>query len=104
MQAYQKFAAEIIAAYAQETEPNCARMMSTMPPEEAEIIAAVLGKDLPGDDPEKVVSDCIRRIRRIETEAELERLGVQLADSTKTVQQKQEIMLEIQRLNRELRG
>ncbi len=104
VQAYQKFAAEIIAAYAQETEPNCARMMSAMPPEEAEIIAAVLGKDLPGDDPEKVVSDCIRRIRRIETEAELERLGVQLADSTKTVQQKQEIMLEIQRLNRELRG
>lgn len=104
VQAYQKFAAEIIAAYAQETEPNCARMMSAMPPEEAEIIAAVLGKDLPGDDPEKVVSDCIRRIRRIETEAELERLGVQLADSTKTVQQKQEVMLEIQRLNRELRG
>lgn len=101
---YRSFAAEIIAAYAMDTEPNCARIMSAMSAEDAERIAAILREDLPGTEPEKSVADCIARIRKIDTELHLEELGKQLGDSTKTMQQKQDIMLEIQRLNRALRG
>ena len=101
---YETFASEIIAAYAMDTEPNCARIMSGMDPADAERIAAVLREDLPQSDPEKAVTDCIARLRKIDTEARLEELNRRLSDSTKSMQEKQDIMLEIQRLNRELRG
>ena len=101
---YKTFAAEIIAAYAMDAEPNCARIMSGMSSEDAERVAAILREDLPQTEPEKAVSDCIARIRKIDTELRLEELGKLLGDSTKTMQEKQEIMLEIQSLNRELRS
>ncbi|MDO4746626.1 MAG: hypothetical protein Q4B18_08715, partial [Bacillota bacterium] len=101
---YQKFASEIIAAYAVDAEPNCARIMSAMAPEDAERIASVLREDLPQTEPEKAVTDCIARIRKIDAEQRLTELNRLLGDSTKSVQEKQNIMLEIQSLNRKLRG
>jgi len=101
---YQTFASEIIAAYAADQEPNCARIMSGMVPEDAERIAAILREDLPQAEPEKAVADCIARIRKIDIEERLGELNRMLADSTKTMQEKNQIMLEIQSLNREMRG
>ena len=102
--AYQSFSAEIVAAFAQDAEPNCARIMGNMQPEDAERVAAAFREDLPKEDPVRMVEDCVRRIRRLDTEEELGRLKIQLADSTKTINEKQEIMQRIQSLNRELRG
>ena len=102
--AYQSFSAEIVAAFAQDAEPNCARIMGNMQPEDAERVAAAFREELPKEEPVRMVEDCVRRIRRLDTEEELGRLKIQLADSTKTINEKQEIMQRIQSLNRELRG
>ena len=101
---YRVFASEIIAAYAEDTQPNCARIMSAMSPSDADRIAAILREDLPQAEPEKAVADCIARIRKLDVEQRLTELNRLLADSTKTMQEKQDIMFEIQSVNRELRG
>lgn len=97
-------AAEIIAAYAQEAPPNCARIVAAMPAEYAEQLAGVFREDTPLTDPVRAVQDCIGRIRRFDCRQQVEALTLRLSDSTLAPQERQALMQQIQNLTRQLRG
>ena len=98
------FAGEIVAAYAQETTPNCARIAAGMPEGQAEELAGVFREDVPLLDPVRTVRDCVTRIRRFDCRQRVDELTLRLGDNTLGTQERQTLMQEIQNLTRQLRG
>lgn len=97
-------AAEIIAAYAADTAPNCARIIAAMPEELAGRLAGVFREDAVAKDPLRVVRDCAAAIRRFDRRRQIDAMTLQLTDSTLPANERQALMERIQHLTRELRG
>lgn len=97
-------AAEIVASYAQDTPPNCARMLNALPQDMAEQLAGVLQDDMQLTEPVKAVQDCLKRIRRYDCKRQIETLTLELADSSIEPHQREKLMQQIQNLTRQLRG
>lgn len=97
-------AAEIIAAYAADTAPNCARIIAAMPEELAGRLAGVFREDAVAKDPLRVVRDCAAAIRRFDRRRQIDAMTLQLTDSTLPADERQAVMERIQHLTRELRG
>lgn len=97
-------AAEIIAAYAADTTPNCARIIAAMPEELAGRLAGVFREDAVAKDPLRVVRDCAAAIRRFDRRRQIDAMTLQLTDSTLPANERQALMERIQHLTRELRG
>lgn len=97
-------AAEIIAAYAADTAPNCARIIAAMPEELAGRLAGVFREDAVAKDPLRVVRDCAAAIRRFDRRRQIDAMTLQLTDSTLPANERQALMEQIQHLTRELRG
>ena len=97
-------AAEIVASYAQDTPPNCARMLNALPQDMAEQLAGVLQDDMQLMEPVKAVQDCLKRIRRYDCKRQIETLTLELADSSIEPHQREKLMQQIQNLTRQLRG
>lgn len=97
-------AAEIIAAYAADTVPNCARIIAAMPEELAGRLAGVFREDAVAKDPLRVVRDCAAAIRRFDRRRQIDAMTLQLTDSTLPANERQALMEQIQHLTRELRG
>lgn len=97
-------AAEIIAAYAADMAPNCARIIAAMPEELAGRLAGVFREDAVAKDPLRVVRDCAAAIRRFDRRRQIDAMTLQLTDSTLPANERQALMERIQHLTRELRG
>ncbi len=97
-------AAEIIAAYAADTAPNCARIIAAMPEELAGRLAGVFREDAVAKDPLRVVRDCAAAIRRFDRRRQIDAMTLRLTDSTLPANERQALMERIQHLTRELRG
>lgn len=97
-------AAEIIAAYAADTAPNCARIIAAMPEELAGRLAGVFREDAVAKDPLRVVRDCAAAIRRFDRRRQIDAMTLELTDSTLPANERQALMEQIQHLTRELRG
>lgn len=97
-------AAEIIAAYAADTAPNCARIIAAMPEELAGRLAGVFREDAVAKDPLRVVRDCAAAIRRFDRRRQIDAMTLELTDSTLPANERQALMERIQHLTRELRG
>ena len=97
-------AAEIIAAYAADTAPNCARIIAAMPEELAGRLAGVFREDAVAKDPLRVVRDCAAAIRRFDRRRQIDAMTLQLTDSKLPANERQALMERIQHLTRELRG
>lgn len=97
-------AAEIVASYAQDAPPNCARMLNALPQDMAEQLAGVLQDDMQLTEPVKAVQDCLKRIRRYDCKRQIETLTLELADSSIEPHQREKLMQQIQNLTRQLRG
>lgn len=97
-------AAEIIAAYAADTAPNCARIIAAMPEELAGRLAGVFREDAVAKDPLRVVRDCAAAIRRFDRRRQIDAMTLQLTDSTLPANERQALMERIQHLTRQLRG
>lgn len=97
-------AAEIIAAYAADTAPNCARIIAAMPEELAGRLAGVFREDAVAKDPLRVVRDCAAAIRRFDRRRQIDAMTLRLTDSTLPANERQALMEQIQHLTRELRG
>lgn len=97
-------AAEIVASYAQDAPPNCARMLNALPQDMAEQLAGVLQDDMQLTEPVKAVQDCLKRIRRYDCKRQIEALTLELADSSIEPHQRENLMQQIQNLTRQLRG
>ncbi len=97
-------AAEIVASYAQDAPPNCARMLNALPQDMAEQLAGVLQDDMQLMEPVKAVQDCLKRIRRYDCKRQIETLTLELADSSIEPHQREKLMQQIQNLTRQLRG
>ena len=97
-------AAEIIAAYAADTAPNCARIIAAMPEELAGRLAGVFREDAVAKDPLRVVRDCAAAIRRFDRRRQIDAMTLQLTDSTLPANERQALMERMQHLTRELRG
>lgn len=97
-------AAEIIAAYAADATPNCARIIAAMPEELAGRLAGVFREDAVAKDPLRVVRDCAAAIRRFDRRRQIDAMTLQLTDSTLPANERQALMERIQHLTRELRG
>ena len=97
-------AAEIVAAYAQDIPPNCARMLNTLPQDMAEQLADVFQSDMQLTEPVKAVQDCLKRIRRYDCKRQIETLTTELADSSIDPHQREKLMQQIQNLTQQLRA
>lgn len=97
-------AAEIIAAYAADTTPNCARIIAAMPEELAGRLAGVFREDAVAKDPLRVVRDCAAAIRRFDRRRQIDAMTLRLTDSALPAQERQVLMERIQLLTRQLRG
>lgn len=97
-------AAEIIAAYAADTAPNCTRIIAAMPEELAGRLAGVFREDAVAKDPLRVVRDCAAAIRRFDRRRQIDAMTLRLTDSTLPANERQALMERIQHLTRELRG
>ncbi len=97
-------AVEIVASYAQDAPPNCARMLNALPQDMAEQLAGVLQDDMQLTEPVKAVQDCLKRIRRYDCKRQIETLTLELADSSIEPHQREKLMQQIQNLTRQLRG
>lgn len=97
-------AAEIIAAYARDATPNCARIVAAMPTEAAEQLAGVFREDTRLSDPVQAVQDCVGRIKRFDGQQQIDALTLMLSDSTMKSHERQALMQQIQNLTRQLRG
>ena len=97
-------AAEIVAAYAQDIPPNCARMLNTLPQDMAEQLAGVFQSDMQLMEPVKAVQDCLKRIRRYDCKRQIETLTTELADSSIDPHQREKLMQQIQNLTQQLRA
>ena len=99
-----RMAAEIIAAYAADAAPNCARIIAAMPEDEAGQLAGVFREDAAAADPVRVVRDCARRIRRFECKQQIDALTQRLSGGTLPAAEREALMQQIQQLTRQLRG
>ena len=100
-----RMAAEIIAAYAADAAPNCARIIAAMPEDEAGQLAGVFPRGTPPPpDPVRVVRDCARRIRRFECKQQIDALTQRLSGGTLPAAEREALMQQIQQLTRQLRG
>lgn len=97
-------AAEIIAAYAADATPNCARIIAAMPEELAGRLAGVFREDAVAKDPLRVVRDCAAAIRRFDRRRQIDAMTLRLTDSALPADERQALMERIQHLTRELRG
>ena len=99
-----RMAAEIIAAYAADAAPNCARIIAAMPEDEAGQLAGVFREDAAAADPVRVVRDCARRIRRFECKQQIDALTQRLSGGMLPAAEREALMQQIQQLTRQLRG
>jgi DNA primase len=101
---YQEFFAALAAAWAEGNKPSPAGIMAGMDRESADRISRVLNEEIVLSDPEKIVTDCIKRIRRCDCSDQIRELTASLSDPSLTGEERNGRLMEIQRLNREMRG
>ena len=101
---YKTFFLGLAAAYAAGTKPNAAGIIAGMERTEAGMLGELLQEDVPAGEPDKVAEDCIRRILRCDQAEKLEKLKETLADPMLDSEGQKAILMEIQKLNRDMRG
>ena len=75
--------------------------MGTMEEGPASLISSLLNKDTQYGSPVQMIDDCVERIRKIERDELIDSLGRQLAAPGLSPENRKDILMRIQELNRQ---
>lgn len=95
------YAVAVVGAWAEDETPNDARILASFSEEDQQLVARALEFDtVRSSEPEKVVADCIRKLKTDEIDSRIMQLRA-LMDSTKTTEETNRLMAEINKLTAE---
>ncbi len=99
--ACKRFAQTLILEYQAGRQPDAAAALAGMDSEEAGMLSAVMKDDAALQDPLQAAQDCMRRIRRCDTDERIQQLTNSLSDAGMEPAARADILNEIQKLTRQ---
>lgn len=101
--AFRTLYTESFAAYLTGNEPNAAAIIAGMDEEDARAASAVLREDVAIGEPETVVRDCVKRIRKLELTAEAEEMTQSVGEPGISEEERARRLIHLMEIQRKIR-